>query len=300
MAGVAQVELAAACEGLRRAAGARGHDAIEHVDAALYGAHDVSGTAHSHQIARLVGRQHRHRAIERGEHHLLAFADGQAADRVAVEADTRQRLDAFLAQGREDAALDDAEQAVARLVDEGPPAVLGPLHRQPHGRCSGGLLDRPGRAFVERHGDVGIEQALDLDRASRRQAMLRAVDRRAEGDALGIDLAQLSQRHDLETARVGEDRPWPVHERVQAAQGGDALGTWPQHEVEGIAQHDFRAGLGDGLRQHRLHGAGSADRHEGRRLDRAVRRREAAAAGRAVGAQKLEGQTHRRNKQQSP
>ena len=96
---------------------ARRHHAVEHVDAALHRAHDVAGPADAHQVARPVGGQHRHGVVERGEHQLLAFADGEAADRVAVEADVGQRLDALLAQGREDAALHDAEQAVARPFD---------------------------------------------------------------------------------------------------------------------------------------------------------------------------------------
>ena len=188
-----------------------------------------------------------------------------------------ERLHALRAQRREDAALHDAEQAVARPLAEGALAAFGPFHRQPHRDGGRRLLDRPARAFVERHGDVGVEQLLDLDRALGRQPMLRAVDRRAEGDAVGIELAQLAERHHLEAARIGQDRTRPVHEPVQPAQRRHPLGAGPQHQVEGVAQHDLGAGLGDRLRQHRLDGAGGAERHEGRRLDRAVRGRDAAA-----------------------
>src|SRR6185437_10208444 len=131
-------------------------------------------------------------------------ADREPAHRVAVEADIAQPLAAFHAQRRIDAALYDAEQAVARAIPEGAAAALGPLHRESHRVGGGGFLDWPGRAFVERHGDVGVEQMLDLDRALGREAMLAAVDRRAEGDAVGIELAQLPERHHLEAARVGE------------------------------------------------------------------------------------------------
>ena len=47
---------------------------------------------------------------------------------------------------------------------------------------------------------------------------------RAKGDAGLADLAQFRQRHDLEPAGIGQDRMGPVHEAVQPAQGGDALG----------------------------------------------------------------------------
>ena len=130
--------------------------------------------------------------------------------------------------------------------------------------------------------------------------MLRAILGRAEGDAVIVELAQLLQRHHLEAARIGQDRARPVHEFVQAAQRRHALGTRTQHEMEGIAEHDLRTGLGDRLREHRLDGAGGADRHEGRRLDRAMGRGDAATACRAVPGQQLEGKAHRRNRQQSP
>ena len=88
MAGVAQVELAAAGKGLRRAAAARRHHAVEHVDAALHRADDVGRPADAHQVARPVGRQHAAGVTSSvAEHRLLALADGEAADGVAVEAD---------------------------------------------------------------------------------------------------------------------------------------------------------------------------------------------------------------------
>ena len=43
--------------------------------------------------------------------------------------------------------------------------------------------------------------------ALRRQLDHRAVDMRAEGDAALRDLAQLRERHHLEAAGIGEDRP---------------------------------------------------------------------------------------------
>jgi len=71
---------------------------------------------------------------------------------------------------------------------------------------------------------------------------------RTEGDALLRQLAQLRQRHHLEAAAVGEDRPRPVHEGVQAAERGDALSPRPEHQVVRVAEHDLRAGTGHRLR----------------------------------------------------
>ena len=72
-----------------------------------------------------------------------------------------------------------ADGAIYIDAGEGASAAFRPLHGEPHRGGGGRLLDRPARAFVERHGDVGVEQALDPDRTLGGQAMLRAVDRRA-------------------------------------------------------------------------------------------------------------------------
>ena len=113
---------------------------------------------------------------------------------------------------------------------------------------------------------------------------------RAKDDALVADLAQLGQRHHLEAAGVGEDRTRPVHERVQAAEGRDPLGARPQHQVIGVGKHDLGAQAPQLVWQHALDGRLRADRHEGRRLHLAVRRRNLAAAGRAIGRDQAEGE----------
>ena len=117
---------------------------------------------------------------------------------------------------------------------------------------------------------------------SGREKCSAAVDMRLEAHALFGDLAQLRQRHHLEAAGIGQDRPLPVHEFVQAAQPRDALRAGPQHQVIGVAENDVGAGLAHGLRQHRLHRRRRADRHEGGRADVAARRCDHAGARRAV------------------
>ena len=52
----------------------------------------------------------------------------------------------------------------------------------------------------------------------------------------------------------------------------------PQHQVEGVAEHDVRAEALEFLGRHRLDGAVGAHRHEGRRLDHAVCELQPAAA----------------------
>lgn len=89
-----------------------------------------------------------------------------------------------------------------------------------------------------------------------------------EGHALFVELAQARQRHDLEAAAVGQDRPFPADELVQPAKPGDPFGARAQHQVIGIAQNDIGAQIAHLVEIHRLDRADGTDRHEGRRTDR--------------------------------
>ncbi len=123
---------------------------------------------------------------------------------------------------------------------------------------------------------------------SGRQVVLAAVDVRAEGHAVVGQLAQVGQRHHLEAAGIGQDRPGPVHEPVQPAQPLDPLRARPQHQVIGVAEHDLGARSPHRVGRHRLDRRRGADRHEGRRLDGAVGGVQPAAPRRAVGGERLE------------
>src|SRR6202167_3136889 len=87
VSGVADVDDPAAREQMRVARMARGHHAIEHVDAAAHRLQDVLGPSHAHEVARLVRGHQRQQRVQ----HLLAFrfglADREAADGEACETD---------------------------------------------------------------------------------------------------------------------------------------------------------------------------------------------------------------------
>ena len=59
--------------------------------------------------------------------------------------------------------------------------------------------------------------------------------------ALLGDFAQLGERPDLEAAGVGQERPPPGGEAVQAAHFADQLVAGPQPEVVGVAEDDLSA-----------------------------------------------------------
>ncbi len=100
------------------------------------------------------------------------------------------------------------------------------------------------------------------DGAFRGEAVAAPVEVGAEGDAVLVDLAQRTERHHLKPARIGEDRPRPVHEPVQAAKPRDALRAGAEEEVIGIGEHHLRPRRPHRLRRHRLDRGRGADRHE--------------------------------------
>ena len=97
-----------------------------------------------------------------------------------------------------------------------------------------------------------------------------------------------AQAEDLVAAAVGEHRPRPADEAVQAAAPGDELVAGPQVEVIGVAQDDFRAEVLEVPRREGLDRPARADRHERRRLHVAVGGPQHAAPRRSVAVRHVE------------
>ena len=174
-------------------------------------------------------------------------------------------------------------------------AALRPAPAQLHRETRFGLgrdvaLGVVGRALVELHHDVAVEQRLDLHRDFGREEQLVAVHGRGELHALLADLAHLAQAPHLEAAGVGEDGLVPALEAVQAAELLEHVEPRPHPQVEGVAQDDLRVHLIERARRHALHRAVGAHGHEDRRLHDAVIQGEAAAARVAIGLEKFEGE----------
>src|SRR4029450_9002688 len=118
--------------------------------------------------------------------------------------------------------------------------------------------------------------------------MGRAVDGRAELDAGFGDLSELRETEHLKSAGVGQDRAVPAHEAVESAELANQIVSGPEKQMVRVGEHDLGAGGGELVGPERLHGGVTADRHEERRLDAAVRGRQAPGAGGAVGREQLE------------
>lgn len=108
--GVFEVQSAGGGEGGAVAGEASGEDAVEHVNAAGDYFDDLWRGAEAHGIAGVVLREEGNGIFDGAEHLMLGFADADAADGVAVEADVHKGAGAFLAEIGVRGSLDDAEE----------------------------------------------------------------------------------------------------------------------------------------------------------------------------------------------
>ena len=311
VAGVADDELAPAREEEPVPCGPGREHAVEHVDARRHAGEEVLGRPDAHEVARLVRRQPRARRARRPP--TSARAPRPPRSRRARSQGGRARPPPRwrARAGREEPALRDPEERAwgsAAPSSASPPRDARHASRQRTSqrcvRASDSLVIRAvgerRRALVERHDDVRAERLLHLDRPLRREEMARAVEVGAERDALLGDRdepgagavatrAPCSPR--LKTWKPPESvrtAPPQRHEPVQPAEPLDPLVPGAEEQVVGVREDDAGAERLEVARLERLHGGGGADRHEDRRLDRAVRRREPAAAGGAVLREELE------------
>lgn len=293
------------------AAEAGGHRAVEGVDAQLHAGDQVVHLADAEQVARqglALARELRGRI---GDHlvHLLLLCPQRAADRHAVGAAVGHDRGRLAPHVLVYAALHDA---VDELAGGAVLALPAQAARQPAvgalGRARGVVaIDVEGRALVEDQRDVGAQGGLHRHRALRREEPLAAVHVGAEAHALlldredrpvaaarrvavargpGLDLLgdrAVPHREDLKAAGVGDDRPLPAHEGVQAAEALDHLRAGIEHQVEGVAEHHLVAQRGHLGGQQALDGRLAGQRHEGGRGDLAVHGAQAAQTGRGGG-----------------
>ena len=113
--------------------------------------------------------------------------------------------------------------------------------------------------------------------------MRAAVEVRLEAEAALVDGAALTEGKRLVAPAVGEDRPVPADEPVQASEAGDPLVARPEIEVVCVREHDLGASLDEIARENRFDCALRADGHEGRRLHDPVRRHHRSASRAMVG-----------------
>ena len=145
---------------------------------------------------------------------------------------------------------------------------------------------------VEHHRHVAAQKLLDGHRPFRRDGHQPAVDVRAEDGFLLGDFDAMGEAEELEAAAVGQDRPVPAHEAVQAAERGDHLFAGPQREMIGIAQDHLRPALADVFDLQPFDACLRGDGHEGGHIHRrrAAWKRPPAAPHLGIDVQQAEGE----------
>ena len=281
----------------------RRHDAVEQVDAAHHGRHDVLGPADAHEITRPPGRHVRYQRLEDSQALLLGLPDRESADRQPRPVEAQQRLERGEAQRCVHAALHDPEQSPGRIRRVGTVVVSVAARRPAHGALHRlarlGLGGRMLGAVIQRHGDVRAQRELHLHGVFRGEPHFAAVERRTKAYPLLGDATQALQAEHLEAAGIGEERLLPMHETVQPAMRGDDGRPGTQHEVEGVGENDLGAQSCELLGRHRLDRAIGADRHECRGLDHAVSGHEPAGARGAIARLHGEGRPQARSRMTS-
>ena len=216
-------------------------------------------------------------------HDRLGLAHGQPAQGVAVEADLEERLGGMLPELGVHAALDDAEQGLARVLLCGL-APSGPAQCPFQGFPRVIMGGRERDAFVKGHDDVRAQRFLDLHGILGADEMLRpAVEMGLERHALFGDLPEVRQAEDLEPSAVGQDRPMPAHELLHPAELPDQFLAGPQEQMVRVRKDDLGAQCDEVLRRKRLDRGLRAHGHEHRRADLAAGGEHLPQAGGGVG-----------------
>ncbi len=285
---VLNVDGAIGSEGLTMTSAAGGVNAVEHVDALADHFEQLGGGAEAHGVARLVFWEKGFGILDGGEHFVFGFADGDAADGVAVEIEIDELTGGKLAEVGVGAALHDAEVELASgaaggLVGFDP--VLASF--SPAGGKRGGIfgvfaLAGIGRAFVEKHRDVRAEDRLDFHALLGAEHHAGAVEVALELHAFFGDLANFGKGPDLEAAGIGEHGTVPGGEGVEAAELFDDFSAGAEPEVVGVSEDDLSIHHDEVIGMEGFDGTLSADGHKDWGFDHSVWSGEATAAGLGV------------------
>ena len=120
----------------------------------------------------------------------------------------------------------------------------------------------------------------NFERFLGRKKMLGAIEMRAKCDAFVRDFAQLAEAENLEAAGIGENRARPGHEFVQPAHRANQFVARTKIKMIGIREKYLHAEIFEILLRLPFHRGRCSHGHERRRVNHAVRRRQAAQVAR--------------------
>ena len=195
---VAQVHRAVVGEQHGVAAVASGHDAVEHVDAALYAFEYVLRCAHAHEVARTVLGQYLVDHLYHLVHHLRRLSHSQASDGVTLGTLVGHEFCRFLPQVLVLAALHNGKQCLVVAVEglrlvESLQAAVQPAVGEPQRLLGIQVVALARGTFVEGHHDVGADDALRVHHVLGCEEVLAAVYVAAKFATFLAQLADASQ-----------------------------------------------------------------------------------------------------------
>ena len=165
----------------------------------MHGFEKVERGAYAHQVAWLVGREHRCGNLAGVFALALAFAHGEAADGETVEGQLNQAVRTLFAEVGVEGALDDCEHGLGRITTrlEAPDRpAMGDLERF----LGGGPVGGRGDALVEHHHDIAADGDLRRDTGLGAKQVDGTVHVAAELGAFFLHVARMRQGEDLEAA----------------------------------------------------------------------------------------------------
>ena len=284
---VIDIHRALPCEDIAMTRVSGRHNAVKEVDASVNGFENIDGRADTHEIAGLILGHKGLNGIDDVIHHLGFFTDGKTAEGIAGQIEFGDTLHVVDADIVVRTALVDTEQHL--IFIDGLRQGIESCHfvfatGEPTGRAVNGCLYViAGRgifdAFIERHRDRGSDIRLNLHTFFGTHEDTSAVHVGSELHAFFVDLAELGERKDLETAAVCENGSRPIEKLMDTAHIADNVVARTNVEMIGIGKLDLTADFikilcGDTA----LDGRGSAHVHENGSLYRSVNGFKGAAA----------------------
>src|SRR5262245_38842801 len=112
-----------------------------------------------------------------------------------------------------------------------------------------------------------------------------------------VEVYELCEAEDLESAAVRQDRSVPTHELGKAPELSDHIHTRPKEKVVGVGEHDLGAEAAQLLWRDPLHRTDRSDGHERGRLDGSACGHDATrpSSARRVSSKHLEAKRARRH-----
>ena len=165
-----------------------GHDAIEHIESCSDAFDEIPWRTDAHEVAREIFGHLVDEFLTHVVHFGRGFADGETADRQALEWHFDEGFEVTQAHVEFETALDDAEEPLMGGTFASR-ASFGPRDAAFDAGFDAVMCGREGDAIVEHHGDVAADSSLNFHAQFGRVEVAASVDMRLKMDAVGVEFS---------------------------------------------------------------------------------------------------------------